>query len=146
MANVLVISHGLLAQELCNTVVMITGPDASLNYVSLDAMQGVERLKMDLIEKIKELVKDGQKVLIICDVFGGCPFNTVSEYMNNNFEPQQYKIISGANLPMLLELCMANNLNPDNLDYLVDLALRMGREGIIEFVMKSEKNSLDEVM
>ena len=144
MAQILVISHGLLAQELCNSVVMIMGINISLNHISMDATQGVEKLKKDLNKQLGGLSKTGEKLIIVCDLYFGCPFISAVEFITNILSPQQCRIITGANLPMLLELCMANNTDPENLDHLVDIALRMGKEGIKEFALKIETNTSDE--
>jgi mannose PTS system EIIA component len=146
MAKILVISHGLLAQELCNAVAVIMGFDNSLDCISMDVTQGIEQLNKDLAEKICDLLKTSDKLLIVCDLYFGSPFIAASKYVTNVLPPQRYRIITGANLPMLLELCTVNNSDPDNLDHLVDVALCMGREGIMEFVLKVETNTSDEII
>jgi PTS system mannose-specific IIA component len=138
MAKVLILSHGLLAQELRNAVFMIIGSDDSLDHLSLDVEHGVEKLREDLRAKLSETAKTGEKLLIVCDLFFGCPFITASELVTKNMPPQQCRIIGGANLPMLLELCLANKVEPDNLDHLVGIALRTGKEGIVELEIKGE--------
>ena len=146
MANILVISHGDLAKELCNTAALIMGPDNSLDFVSMDVVEGVEKLKKDLNEKICELLKTCAKLLIVSDLYSGCPFITASKCAADIHPPQEFRMITGANLPMLLELCLANNSDPEDLDHLVDVALNAGREGITEFVLHGQIKSSDEIM
>jgi mannose PTS system EIIA component len=146
MANILVISHGQLAKELCNTAALIMGPITSLDFISMDVVEGVEKLKNDLNGKICELLQTSDKLLIVSDLYSGCPFITASKCAADVHPPQQCKIITGANLPMLLELCLANNSAPDDLNYLVEVALNAGKEGISEFVLQTQKKSSDEIM
>ena len=146
MANILVISHGLLAKELCNTVGLIMGPVKSLDFISMDVVEGVEKLKIDLNEKICELLKTCNKLLIVADLYSGCPFITASKCAADIHPPQECRIITGANLPMLLELCLANDTDPDDLDHLVEVALNAGRKGITEFVLQSQTKPPDEIM
>lgn len=146
MANILVISHGQLAKELCNTVAFIMGPVTSLDYISMDAVEGVEKLKNDLNGKICELLKTCNKLLIVSDLYSGCPFITASKCAADVHPPQECRIITGANLPMLLELCLANNSAPDDLNHLVEVALNAGKEGITEFVLQTQTKPSDEIM
>jgi len=146
MAKILVVSHGLLAQGLCDAVAMIMGTDDVLDYVSLDANQGVEQLEQALNEKLCELLKTGDKVLVVCDLYFGCPFITASKCVSDALSAQQFRIVAGANLPMLLELCLVNETSPDDLDRLTEVALGKGKEGIVEFVSKAEANVSDEAM
>jgi mannose/fructose-specific phosphotransferase system component IIA len=146
MAKILVVSHGLLAQGLCDAVAMIMGTGNAPDYISLDAMQGVEQLEKELNEKICDLLNTCNKLLVVCDLYFGCPFITASKCVAGAFPAQQFRIVAGANLPMLLELCLANETTPDDLDHLVEVALSKGKEGIMEFVPKPEASVSDEAI
>jgi PTS system mannose-specific IIA component len=144
MATILLISHGLFAQELCNSVAMIMGTDISLDYISMDVTQGIEEFNKNIDRKISDILRTGEKLLLVCDLYFGSPFISASKCVSNLLPLHQYKVITGANLPMLLELCTVNKSDPENLDRLVEVALRMGKEGITEFVMKVETKSSGE--
>lgn len=144
MVSILVISHGLFAQELCRSVELIVGNISFLSSMSMDMTEGVEKLKKDLFEKITALSKTNNRLLILCDLYFGCPFITAIECAKSILPAQSFKVVTGVNLPMLLELCVANKDHSADLDNLVDIAVQMGKKGIQEFIFNEKKDDCNE--
>ena len=65
-------------------------------------------------------------VLFLVDTWGGSPFNAASRIV---VDKEQYEVIAGVNIPMLVETLMARDDNP-SFDELVALAVETGREGV----------------
>ena len=65
-------------------------------------------------------------VLFLVDTWGGSPFNAASRIA---VDKENYEVITGVNIPMLVETFMARDDNPA-FDELVALALETGREGV----------------
>lgn len=65
-------------------------------------------------------------VLFLVDTWGGSPFNAASRIA---VDKENYEVVTGVNIPMLVETFMARDDNP-SFDELVALALETGREGV----------------
>ena len=107
MYEVLVVSHSTLAKGFNETVNMILGSE--INYLGLDD-DGVEIFHKRLKEKIEAIKDKNKKVLILADLFGGTPFNKALYEASSDSE---VKVISGINLPMLIEAIMREKSNID---------------------------------
>ena len=145
MADILIISHGMLARELCNSVKLFLGEDVSLSCVCLKEDLGIEQYKKELFEKIDLILKNSSHLLIVCDLYFGSPYIAAVEYVCSQQLDQNIKVISGANLPMLLELCVANKNNPENLECLVASAIQFGKDGIMQYTRK-ESSTEEEIL
>lgn len=102
---------------------MIAGENKNIFAISLtDA--GIQ----DFSERFnKQLVEfESEEVLILTDIKGGTPYNEAYKYYLLN--EARVRIISGMNLPMLIELGL--NLTSGKLSDLSELAVEVGRSGI----------------
>jgi PTS system mannose-specific IIA component len=91
-----------MADGMIDAARMIVGDIDGIVPVSLKEMDSVEDL-MGRIEAALTGVNQGDGVLILVDVFGASPFNASARLaMNRN----DVEVISGMNLPMLLELAV----------------------------------------
>ena len=100
MVGLVLVSHGTMAEGMIDAARMIIGDIEGIVPVSLKEMDSVEDL-MGRIEVALAEVNKGDGALILVDVFGASPFNASARLaMNRN----DVEVISGMNLPMLLEL------------------------------------------
>ena len=136
MAAILVASHGMLARELCSSVKFFLGEDGSLSHSCLGENAGIEQYKKDLFKKIESMLQEHGQLLIICDLYFGSPYIAAVEYLSSLQLDQKIKVVSGANLPMLLELCAANQHTTEDIDLLAEKALQFGRNGIMQYIRK----------
>jgi mannose/fructose/sorbose-specific phosphotransferase system IIA component len=119
MLNIVIVSHGHLGEALIEAAEMIAGPMDNLHAVSLLPEETPESFGDKLIAALKDL--DEKETLILIDLFGGTPYNVAArQVLNENVE-----CVTGANLPMLLELCVSC----DGYDSLAGLAARMTEAG-----------------
>ncbi|ELV05414.1 PTS sugar transporter subunit IIA [Brachyspira hampsonii] len=106
---IVIISHGRTAEALLETVEMICGKQkntAAVNfYMDMDNLILMENCK----NKISFLdIEEG--IIFFVDIFGGTPFNTA--YILSKTYKNSY-IISGVNIPMLIE---AYEIRNDNIE------------------------------
>jgi len=78
-------------------------------------------LKETEICQAAEQVDDGNGVVIVTDIFGGTPANLSMLAC----QPENRKIIYGANLPMLIKLAKSRSLS---LEQAVEKALKAGQK------------------
>jgi len=102
LVGIVVVSHGDLAAGMIDAARMIVGSMEYVVPVSLKESDAVEDL-MGRIETALSEVDQGEGALILVDAFGASPFNASARLAIGR---KNVEVISGMNLPMLLELAV----------------------------------------
>lgn len=125
MVGILVVTHGSFGTGLIESAEIIMGKQSNYEVLSLKHNDSVVELQKKIKEKVQELEK-GEGVLILTDVFGGSPSNSVALALRD----KPYRCITGVNMPMILEaLTSRDSLSLDELTKSCQLA---GSQGIKE--------------
>ena len=103
MFGIIVGTHGIFAQELVKSCEMICGEQKNVRAVTLIPGEGPDDVVTKYEAAIKELDCEGG-VLFLNDLFGGSPYNAACRLVISN---ENYGIVTGVNLPMLIEMCSA---------------------------------------
>lgn len=118
-------THGWAAEQLLKTAEMLLGEQENVGWIDFVPGENAETL----IEKYQaQLAKlDTSKgVLFLVDTWGGSPFNAASRVV---LDKENYDVIAGVNIPMLVETLMARDDDPGFAE-LVGIAVETGREGV----------------
>lgn len=100
----LVISHGPMAKGAVESAEMILGSQPHVHHLSVTVDSTID----SMYEEIKELLtRDKEEWVILTDIIGGTPFNAAYRYLS---EYSNAIIATGFNLPLLIELCMQEQL------------------------------------
>ncbi len=103
MINIVLVSHGELGDALIQAAEMIAGPAEQVLAVPLLPGENLESFSEKLNTALQGIA--GEEILVLIDLFGGTPYNAaVRLALQENVE-----CVTGANLPMLLELIMARD-------------------------------------
>ncbi|MGD0575737.1 MAG: PTS sugar transporter subunit IIA [Anaerolineales bacterium] len=102
MVGIVLVSHGSMAEGMMDAARMIVGSMESVVSVSLKESDAAEDL-MARIETALLEVDQGDGVLILVDAFGASPFNASARVA---MQRKNVEVITGMNLPMLLELAV----------------------------------------
>ncbi len=124
MINVVVVSHGDLADALIRSARMIAGECSGVYGVSLFPGETPEVFIARLGAQLDALA--GQETLVFIDLFGGTPYNTAARLL---LRPG-VECLTGVNLPMLLEAVMSRE-GADSLAELTSSIAQQGKESII---------------
>ncbi len=126
MISILITTHGKLCKGMLDSLSMIAGENPNISV--LEFCDDYNEYKDKLIEKLDELLLTYSGVMIFTDIMGGTPFNESYKYtMENN--KGNIKIITGVNLPMVIETSLA--LSQENeLTKLVNIAIEAGKQSI----------------
>lgn len=127
MKGVVLVSHGLLAAGMLDAVRMFCGDPEQV--VALGLMP--EEEMPSFIDRIRCAVDDtdtGTGAVIFCDLLYGSPCNCSGALMRNKDLAERVQIVTGANLPMVIEYVTARDTDAD-LGYI----MKVGRDGIVDY-------------
>lgn len=99
MIGIVIVAHGGLAQEYLSAVEHVVGHQPGMAAVSIDADHNRDA-KQNEICRLADEVDTGDGVVIVTDMFGGSPSNLSLRAC----QPENRRIVYGANLPMLIKL------------------------------------------
>lgn len=123
--KIVVASHGAFCHGLVESYKMIAGDNSDIYAISLTD-EGIGEFSRELSRLVDKLILEDD-ILIMTDIQGGTPYNESLKYMLD--KPENIKVISGMNLPMLIEIGLALN-NDMEIDQLVNRAVEIGRKSI----------------
>ncbi|ARU93092.1 PTS mannose transporter subunit IIAB [Tatumella citrea] len=118
-------THGWAAEQLLKTTEMLLGEQGNVGWIDFVPGENADTLIEKYTARLTEL-DTSEGVLFLVDTWGGSPFNAASRIV---VDKENYEVIAGVNVPMLVETFMARDDNPTFAE-LVDLALETGREGV----------------
>ena len=147
MVGIVVAAQGGLAAGLVDAARRILGPQDQLEAVDLNDFETPEIFRRRMGEAVSRADR-GEGVIVLVDMYGSGPFQTAAGMLRpdvfsgpsgrKNPPFAGVQVVTGANLPMLLEL-LINRGGPRgrtgaNLGNLAGLALRSGREGVADML------------
>lgn len=136
MFAILVGTHGKFAEELVATAKMVGGDAPNLRAVTLLPGEGPDDVYAKYQAALEELDTSGG-VIFLNDLFGGSPYNAALRLAANNAD---YRIVTGVNLPMLLELSTTQAFMPDTtLDEAFEKAVSSGTSGVATYPEMEKK-------
>ncbi|RDX01026.1 PTS sugar transporter subunit IIA [Listeria kieliensis] len=117
----LVMSHGDFAKAAIDSAELIVGKQSNYATMGVVMTDELDSLKQEMREKVQQL--DRKKgLLILTDIVGGTPTNLASEFLME----EETLLVSGINLPVLLEILMNRANSLDTLKSLVKTAYKQG--------------------
>lgn len=118
MLKIILISHGPFSKGLLESIEMISGPQESIQALSLERGMDPENFKQQLKEVIEKDYDPIRGVLVLCDLKGGTPYNSTA-YLSQNFK---LKLVTGMNVPMVITL-VTSRMENSTLEEMAALAI-----------------------
>ena len=104
MIGFVVVTHGLLGQELVNTAEFILGRIEARTIVSITGQDSPDDIRSRIVKAAEE-VDDGSGVVILTDMFGGTPSNISLSLLAEG----RIDVLTGVNLPMIIKLVQSRD-------------------------------------
>jgi len=123
MIGLLLVTHAGLATALKMSAEMIVGPIELCTTVEVAHDERADDIMARVVTAVETVQSDG--AIIMTDLFGGTPSNMAISFLKEGC----VEVITGVNLPMLIEFCSRRDQLPVA-ELAADLQ-RSGREGII---------------
>ncbi len=128
MKGIILASHGKMADGLLDSLELFNGQLSQVQALCL--LPGEEiSLFIQRIQKAVSQVDTGDGVVIFCDLLFGSPCNCSSVFLKNDKMTNKVDIITGMNLPMVMEFLTSHERNMSSTEI-----MNAGREGIQDFV------------
>lgn len=119
MANraILIITHGEFGVELVKSIEMIMGEQENVNALGLKPGQSVDDLRIRAKEILDHNKGQNLETVVLVDLLGGSPSNVALSLL------KEYKvnILTGVNMPMLVEMLQFYNTEEDTDKLIVDV-------------------------
>lgn len=128
MVNLIIATHGKFSAELVNSAQMVYGEVENLHVVTFVPGEGQDTL-IEKYETIIAQLPQDSSVLFLVDLFGGSPYNAAARVVAKR--PQD-DIVTGVNLPMLLEV-MDASADENDAQALAALAREVGQLSVKTF-------------
>jgi PTS system mannose-specific IIA component len=123
MTGLVLVTHAGLAGALKSAAEMIVGSIDICASVEVIPGEHADEIMARVVSAVEAVSADG--AIIMTDLFGGTPSNMAMSFLKEG----RIEVLTGVNLPMLIEFCSRRGRMS-----VADLAselLRSGREGII---------------
>ncbi|MFJ7218761.1 PTS sugar transporter subunit IIA [Amycolatopsis sp. NPDC098790] len=114
--------HGRLPSGVGEAAEMILGPQSRLKVCELSPHDSPEEFGARLLA----LLGDATEALVLADLHGGSPFNAVRALAAVH---PRIQLVSGLNLPMLLEVLLHTT---GDVTELAGVARAAGRDGVVD--------------
>ncbi len=123
MIGLVLVTHAGLASALRLSAEMIVGPIEGCATVEVAPDERADAIMARVVAAVEAVQSDG--AIIMTDLFGGTPSNMAMSFLKEGC----IEVITGVNLPMLIEFCSRRERMP--VAELSPHLQRTGREGII---------------
>ncbi len=132
MISIIICMHGKLGTEILKTIELIIGKQKNIiafNFLENENTDNIIKKYKNSFKKLN--IKNG--LIFFVDIFGGSPFNAANKILNE--KKIKCDIISGTNIPMLLEVLMSRE-DKKNFNELVNIAIDIGKKSIKNILNK----------
>lgn len=120
MIGIVIVAHGGLAREYLNAIEHVVGAQSGVFAISIEASHDRAEKQAEICRRADE-ADTGDGVVIVTDLYGGSPSNLSLRAC----QPDNRRILYGANLPALLKLAKSRRMPVDEA---VRRAMEAGRK------------------
>lgn len=136
--QIVILTHGNLAMEFEKTLRLFIDTK-HLKALSLNPSDSLDNFKKNVEEVLFGSTEKDSLVLV--DLFGGTPFNAVVKLCKeNNHKNKNIQIVTGVNLPMLLEASLY--MEGKSLEEVKAIATEAGRASIRDLFSELKERSV----
>lgn len=123
MIGLVLVTHAGLAGALLRSAEMIVEKIECCEYVEVAPDENADKIMSLVVAAVEKVSSDG--AIIMTDMFGGTPSNMAMSFLKEG----RIEVLTGVNLPMVIEFCSKRNRL--GVTELAAVLLKCGRDGII---------------
>ena len=136
MTGIVIVTHGEMATGLMDSLSLIMGEQEDYQTLGLKHGDDIGEFGEKIQTAICEL-DTGDGVLVFVDLFSASPYNQAAMSFNK-LKEHHYRLISGVNLPMIVEAFNQRMIGAD-LETMYQAAMIAGNDGIKVFLEEMAK-------
>ena len=106
--GIILISHGEFARAALDSAQMIAGPQEDVIALALTVSKSLDEFEKEIADSYNQLILNHQDIIVLCDIYGGTPFNALSRCMLKGMSMIGF---TGLNLPVLIDLLLSRELS-----------------------------------
>lgn len=134
MRNIVLVSHGTLAEGVYRAAKMIYGDLKNVDYLCLEENMDIESFRQKL-SILLDNIKNSDEIVLLADLKGGSPYTSAATLLSEKGMLEKSVIISGLNLPLILTVLFEKNkLEEKALSRVINEA----RTGIMKFELEND--------
>lgn len=119
----IVLTHGFFGKYIIESAELIVGRIDNMTSISLEKETSIEAF----LDQVQNVIKSKEgKIVFLTDLFGGTP-NNVAMVLNQKYS---IPVISGLNLPMILEFALSEYNKDESLESFLDNIVINSREAV----------------
>jgi PTS system mannose-specific IIA component len=99
MIGLVIVTHGLLGQEMIHALEHVVGPQSNIAAICIGPDDDMEARRCQIVDSVAN-AEEGNGVILLTDMFGGTPSNLAISILGS----ANVEVIAGVNLPMLIKL------------------------------------------
>ncbi|RMC51082.1 mannose/fructose/sorbose PTS transporter subunit IIA [Lactobacillus sp. ESL0228] len=127
MVGIVLASHGGFADGIAQSAQMLFGEQDNFAHVILTPDEGPDDIREKMNSAISSFTSQDE-ILLLVDLWGGTPFNQANSLLK---EHPSWAIVSGMNLPMVVEALTQRLTNPDfSAHEIASAVIEPAKEGI----------------
>lgn len=131
MFDILLVSHGPVAQAMLDAAAMVYGPSSErAAALCFEPGQSQQELLASITDAIDN-AKDNGGLLVICDILGGSPFLMSAQAYQNIENRASLEVITGMNLAMIIEAMVCRE--SASLQEAKEAIVASGMQSIVDF-------------
>ncbi|WP_318374901.1 PTS fructose transporter subunit IIA [Enterobacter sp.] len=111
MINVIIATHGPLANAFLESASMVYGELPHVFSVTLSEQAGIDGFKRDFAGQLALASEHADGVLVLCDLQSGTPWNVACQYAFSPHTTPPVAVLAGVSFPMLLQSEEINHFN-----------------------------------
>lgn len=108
--GIIMVSHGEFAKAALDSAQMIAGQQENVIAYALTLDKSLDDLEAEITQGYNTLSKKCSDVVVLCDIYGGTPFNAVSRCMLKGMNMIGF---TGLSLPIVIDLLLSRDLTAD---------------------------------
>ncbi|WP_332237383.1 PTS galactosamine/N-acetylgalactosamine transporter subunit IIA [Sporolactobacillus sp. KGMB 08714] len=137
MIGIVLTGHGNFASGIYSTIQLLGGEQEK--FVPIDFTKGMTADELhQKFETAIQRMDSSEGIIFFTDIPGGTPFNQAAA---SKFKHQNIEILSGTNIPMLMEIVFQRSLN---MERFIKVAVTAGQDGIVRFHQRCNKKQNNE--
>lgn len=140
--GIILVSHGEFAKAALGSAEMIVGPQEEVTALALTVDKSLDAFEAEIAQAYDHLTETCNEIIVLCDIYGGTPFNAVSRCI---LKGKQIIGYTGLSLPVLIDLLLCRDLSGEEAKKRIEATHAIALSPILVSLNSEETNDIDDL-